>query len=145
LVNALAEYEKLSAMSHPDPHALARHLAEDASPRCDALIVEIDGEPAGFALTYPSYSTFLTGWGVFLEDLFVRPEFRKRGVGLALLRAVARDTLRLGGRRLEWNVLTWNRLALDFYRKIGAEPMSDWQLMRLSGPALESMAGEPVD
>lgn len=142
LIDGLAEFERLGHESHPDAEALARHLAADANPRCDALLaMEIDsGRAIGFALFFANYSTFLTKWGVYLEDLFVLPEARSRGVGKALFLAVAGEAVRRGAGRMEWSVLDWNQGAIDFYETLGARAMDDWQTMRLSGEALHRLA-----
>lgn len=142
LIRELAAYEKLSHEAHPDPDAVRQHLAPGASPRCEALLAVDDasGEVFGFALFFPNYSTFLTRWGIYLEDLFVRPDHRGRGAGLALLRAVAERVVQRGGSRLDWSVLDWNTLAIDFYRKLGARPMNDWTTFRLDGEALKRFA-----
>ena len=141
LIRELAEFERLSEHARPDPAKLARHLGEMSSPRCEALLAEdAAGGSVGFALYFPSYSTFLTGWGVYLEDLFVRPSFRGRGIGQALLSAVAQRAVSRGGDRLDLSVLDWNTPAIDFYRKYGAVPMDDWTTMRFTGSALVNLA-----
>jgi ribosomal protein S18 acetylase RimI-like enzyme len=143
LILELAEYEKLldEARRGSDPEALARHLAPEARPRVEAFIAQADGGQAlGFALCYHHYSTFHTNWGLYLEDLYVRPEYRGKGVGFALLRQVARLAVERGCVRLEWQVLDWNTPAIDFYHRIGATAMDDWITMRLTGPALEGVA-----
>ena len=94
----------------------------------------------GFALFFHNYSTFLAQRGIYLEDLFVRPEARGKGVGFALLRALARIAVERGCGRLEWAVLDWNQLAIDFYKRIGARPLDDWTVFRLTGNALENLA-----
>ncbi len=142
LINALADYERLLYESKPDVDMLARHLAADASPRVEALVAQEDesGKCIGFALFFPNYSTFLTNFGLFLEDLFVEPDFRGRGVGLALLSrlaAIARDR---GCQRLDWNVLDWNEPSIAFYKKLGASPLSDWVTMRLDRKRIEEVA-----
>ena len=142
LIRELAAYERLSHEAEPDADALAKHLADDASPRCNAFIAEADGEPLAFALYFYSYSTFLTRWGVYLEDLYVRPEHRGKGIGYALLRRVAQEAVSRGCRRMEWAVLNWNEPAIAFYRRIGARPMDDWTTMRLSGEALERIGAQ---
>lgn len=142
LINALAEYEHLRHESNPNAEALAQHLAPDAQPRCHALVAERDGVVVGMALYFFNYSTFLTRWGIFLEDLFVLPEFRGTGTGFALLKALARVAVSHNCERLDWNVLDWNQLAIDFYEKLGAKPLADWTTMRLAGDALRKM-GDP--
>jgi len=142
LINDLAEYEKLSHESVPDVNSLANHLDDNASPKVEAIVAEDtdSGEAIGFALFFPSYSTFLTRWGIYLEDLYVKPDYRGRGVGLALLQRVASIAVERGADRLEWSVLDWNELAIRFYRMIGADPMDDWDRMRLSGTNLKEFA-----
>ncbi len=139
LINALAGYEHLEHESNPDAEALARHLSPGAQPRCHALVAEKDGEVVGMALYFFNYSTFLTRWGIFLEDLFVLPDFRGTGIGFALLKALARVAVSHDCQRLDWNVLDWNQLAIDFYQKLGAEPLAGWTTMRLAGDALQQM------
>lgn len=142
LIRELAEYEKLTHEAQPDVRALREHLAEGDGPRCEALLAEArtSGRAVGFALFFPNYSTFLTRWGIYLEDLYVQPEARGQGIGFALLREVARIAHARGCERLDWSVLDWNALAIGFYEKLGARPMSDWTTMRLSGEALRRLA-----
>lgn len=141
LIEELAEYERLRHEARPDVEALAQHLSPSASPRCDAFLAERTdtGEPAGFALYFRNYSTFLTRWGIYLEDLYVRPENRGEGVGFALLKRVAEQAVAEGCERMEWSVLTWNELALDFYHRLGARRMEEWRTMRLTGEALRRL------
>jgi len=141
LILELAEYEKLLDEAHPDADALRDQLAPDAQPRCDALIAEAGvGTPVGFALFFPNYSTFLTNFGLYLEDLYVRPEHRGHGIGFALLQRVAQVADERGCQRLDWAVLDWNTPAIDFYEQLGAEPLDDWTTMRLDRAAIESVA-----
>jgi GNAT superfamily N-acetyltransferase len=134
LILELAEYEKMTDEAQPDAEALRAHLDPDANPRCDALLAEDDatGEAVGFALFFQNYSTFLSRWGIYLEDLYVKPEFRGEGIGFALLKRVAEIADERGCRRLEWSVLNWNQLAIDFYRRLGARAMDEWTTMRLT-------------
>jgi GNAT superfamily N-acetyltransferase len=104
------------------------------------IIARIDDEPVGFALFFHNYSTFLAQRGIYLEDLFVRPEARGKGVGFALLSALAKIAVERNCGRLEWAVLDWNQLAIDFYKRIGAKPLDDWTVFRLTGDSLESLA-----
>jgi len=143
LVLELAEYERMldEARAGSDPEALRRHLAPDATPRIEALLAEDEaGEAVGFALFYHHYSTFQTNWGLYLEDLYVRPSARGRGLGLALMRAVAARAVARGCVRMEWQVLDWNAPALDFYRGLGARGMDGWTTMRLTGEPLAQLA-----
>lgn len=142
LILELAEFEKLSDEASPQPQRLAAHLADTALPRCEAILAErsSDGEAVGFALYFQHYSTFLTRWGIYLEDLYVRPSWRGQGVGFALLRAVAAVAAERGCERLEWAVLDWNQPAIDFYLRIGAEPLESWTTMRLGRDAIRRLA-----
>ena len=106
------------------------------------LIAYLGDEPAGFALFFHNYSTWLGRRGIYLEDLFVKPAFRKHGIGFALLRDLARIAVDRGCQRLDWAVLNWNELAISFYKQIGAKPMDDWRTFRLSGDALARVAAE---
>lgn len=145
LINELAAYEKLAHASQPDGDLLRAHLAADAHPRVEALLAEDaeSGRAIGFALVFPAYSTFLTNWGLYLEDLYVEPEVRGQGVGFALLQRVAQLAVERGAQRLDWAVLDWNEPALAFYHRIGAEPLDDWTTMRLTGDALTQL-GTPA-
>lgn len=111
--------------------------------RFHCLIASSEDQPAGFALYFYNYSTWRGHAGIYLEDLFVRPAFRGKGIGKALLSAVAAIAVAEGCPRLEWAVLDWNLPAIDFYRSVGAEPMSEWTTMRLSGDGLASIARPP--
>lgn len=144
LILALADYEKLRHEASPDVEALRQHLAPDAQPRCGALLAEdaVTGGAIGFALYFPSYSTFLTRWGIYLEDLYVRPEARGQGVGFALLQRLAALAVAQGCQRLDWSVLDWNAPAIDFYRRLGARALDDWTTMRLEGEALQAVGRE---
>lgn len=141
LIDELAAYEQLSHASHPNPDALRLHLATDAQPRCEALLAELTttDRAIGFALFFPSYSTFLTRWGLYLEDLYVQPDYRGMGVGFSLLARVARVAVARGCERLDWSVLNWNEVALRFYEQIGATPMKEWTMMRLTGKPLQRL------
>lgn len=141
LILELADYEKLRHEAQPDPAALRAHLHPDASPRCEALLAEDprSNEPLGFALFFANYSTFLTRWGIHLEDIYVRPAYRGQGIGFALFKRVAEIAVARGAQRLEWQVLDWNEPALRFYQKLGARKMQAWITMRLSGKALEQL------
>lgn len=141
-IRELADYEKLSHQVVGSEEQLAEHLF-GATPRAEVLLLETSaGEPAGFALFFHNYSTFLTRPGIYLEDLFVRPHFRGKGYGKALLAALARKAVERSCGRLEWAVLDWNAPAIGFYESLGAGMMNEWRTFRLTGEALEKLAGE---
>lgn len=135
----LADYERLAHEVDATPADLARDLFGPA-PRVFCDIAEIGGVPVGFALWFYSYSTFRGRHGIWLEDLFVRPEHRGAGAGLALLKALARRCSDEDLARLEWSVLDWNAPAIGFYDRLGALAMDDWTTRRLTGAALEALA-----
>jgi len=139
LVRELAEYERLLQDVRITTDDVQRDLF---GPRAfaEAVIARVGDEPVGFALWFHNYSTFAGRPGLYLEDLFVRPAFRGRGYGEALLRYLARVTVERGCARFEWSVLDWNEPALAFYRKLGAVPMDDWTVQRVSGDALLALA-----
>ena len=139
LILDLAAYEKMSADVVATEADTRAALAGDAGPRLQVVLAEEDGAAVGFALFFPIYSTFRGNWGMYLEDLYVRPDFRGQGVGYALLQRVAQEAVQAGAQRLDWVVLDWNRLAIDFYERLGARPLSDWTTMRLTGDALQSL------
>lgn len=139
LIQALAEYEKLSHAVTGNAAALGEHLFGDR-PYAEALIAEWEGEAVGFALFFPNYSTFLTQPGLYLEDLFVLPQYRRRGIGKALLAEVARLGVERKAGRLEWRVLDWNEPALAFYKQMGANILLEWQICRMTGIALSQLA-----
>jgi GNAT superfamily N-acetyltransferase len=138
-VRELAAYERLAHEVDATEEALAAALF-GPNPRVFADIALWNGEPAGFALWFYNFSTFRGRHGIYLEDLFVRPAFRGHGVGRALLRHLARRCRAEGLARLEWWVLDWNEPALRFYRSLGAVPMDEWTVQRVTGEALERLA-----
>jgi GNAT superfamily N-acetyltransferase len=141
-IQELAEYEHLSHMVVADETALHGSLFCDR-PYAEVILADYDGAPAGFALFFHNYSTFLGKPGLYLEDLFVRPSHRKLGIGRALLLALARLALERGCGRYEWSVLDWNTPSIEFYKALGAKPMNEWQLMRATGDDLKAMAALP--
>jgi GNAT superfamily N-acetyltransferase len=141
LFGELARYEELEQLLVADEELLTRALFGER-PAAEALIAELDGEVAGYAVFYSTFSTFLAIQGIWLEDLFVRPDMRKSGAGRALLAAVAATLVERGGQRLEWSALDWNELALGFYRGLGAEQMNNWITHRLTGDDLRALARE---
>jgi GNAT superfamily N-acetyltransferase len=138
-IRDLAVYER-----EPDAVVATVPMLEKAlfcdNPRAFALICELAGEPVGFALYFFNFSTWLGRHGIYLEDLYVTPDARGRGAGKALLRAVARIAVDSGCGRYEWNVLRWNKPAIDFYEAFGAGPLSEWVGYRLEGEALARFA-----
>lgn len=135
-ITSLAEYERLAHEVVATPEKLETSLFGPDS-ATEVFIAEWDGVPAGFALCFTSYSTFLALPGIYLEDLFVYPEFRGKGIGKALLQHLASLVVERGWGRLEWSVLDWNRPAIDFYLRFGARAKSEWTQFQLSGDALE--------
>jgi GNAT superfamily N-acetyltransferase len=140
-IQDLAEYERLRREAVATEEDLRRHLFGER-PAAEVLLAEVEGEPVGFALFFTSFSTFLGRPGLYLEDLFVSPEWRGRGIGRRMLAHLARITLDRGYGRLEWWVLDWNESAIGFYRGLGARAMDEWTTFRLAGEALERLAGE---
>jgi GNAT superfamily N-acetyltransferase len=142
LIRELAEYERLL----PEVRITAADLERDLfgpRPYAEAALAWLGDEPAGFALWFHNYSTFAGRPGLYLEDLFVRPAHRGRGVGAALLRHLARLALERGCARFEWSVLDWNAPAIEFYRKLGAVALDEWTVQRVAGDALRRLAGQP--
>ena len=139
LVRELAEYERLSHEVDATQQQLVEALFSP-QPRLFCDIAEWNSEPAGFALWFLNFSSFRGRFGVYLEDLFVRPPFRGKGLGKALMEKLARRCAQEGWTRFEWAVLDWNKPAIDFYRAIGATVMDDWRICRLTGAALANFA-----
>ncbi|MEO0869254.1 MAG: GNAT family N-acetyltransferase [Cyanobacteria bacterium J06642_11] len=139
LVMALAEYENLANEVTGAPEDLERYLFGD-SPKAYAIVARIDGAPAGFALYFFNFSTFLMKPGIYLEDLFVLPGYRRRGIGSAIFQYLAQIALAKGCGRFEWSVLDWNQPAIDFYTSKGAVMLDDWRTCRITGRALEDLA-----
>ena len=137
-IRKLGEYERLTQEVVATEEQLRATLF-GARPVAEVLIAEWEGTPAGFALFFHNYSTFLAQPGIYLEDLFVDIEHRGRGLGKALLRRLAQLAVERGCGRLEWSVLDWNEPAIGFYKKLGAKPMDEWTIFRVTGAALKSM------
>ena len=141
LIQGLAEYEKLAQECVATEAALDETLF-GARPQAEVIIALADGTPAGFALFFPNYSTFLAKQGLYLEDLFVKPAFRGRGIGKALLVHLAQLAVSRRCGRLEWSVLDWTEDAIRFYESLRAKAMDEWTVYRVTGPALEQLASE---
>ena len=138
----LAEYERARPGEAPVTEKDLEKTLFGERPAAEVLIAYLDEEAAGFALFFHNYSTWLGKRGIYLEDLFVRPAFRKHGVGFALLRELARIAVERDCGRLDWSVLNWNELAINFYKQIGARQMDEWSTFRLTGDALARVAGD---
>ena len=139
-IRELAAYELLEHEVQATTADLAAALF-GARPCAEVVFACLEGDPVGFALFFQNFSTFLGKPGIYLEDLFVRPQARGRGVGRQLLAWLARTTLERGGARLDWAVLDWNAPSIGFYRSLGAVAQDQWTTMRVSGAALERLAG----
>jgi GNAT superfamily N-acetyltransferase len=138
-IRALAEYEKLSHEVRADEATLATFLFEEPR-RAEALIARWNEEPVGFAVWYYSFSTFLGRPSLYVEDVFVNPEARGRGIGKAIFAHLASRALAQGCGRMEWSVLDWNAPSIAFYRSLGAKPRAGWTLQQLTGEALNALA-----
>jgi GNAT superfamily N-acetyltransferase len=141
LIRELAEYERLSHEVVATQDSLRGWLFGER-PAAEVLIGEFDGKPVAFALFFRTFSTFLGKPGIYLEDLYVRPEFRGRGMGKSMLARLAKVAGERGCGRLEWSVLDWNELAIGLYEFIGAFPVSGWTAYRVAGRALEDLADQ---
>ena len=139
LIRGLAEYEGLSHAVRMDEERLGEYLF-GVRPMAEVLIGELDGSPQGFALFFHNFSTFEGCPGIWLEDLFVLPTARRSGLGTALLAHVAKIAQERGCARMEWSVLDWNMMAIQFYRRLGARPLTDWTTMRLDTDSLERLS-----
>ncbi len=139
LIQALAEYEKLSHQVTGSIDHLHSHLFGE-QPFVEAIVAVVENTPIGFALFLHNYSTFLTKPGIYLEDLFVLPEYRGLGIGRALLSQLAQTAVERDCGRLEWCVLDWNESAISFYQRMGAAVLPDWRICRVTGETLAQMA-----
>ncbi len=138
-IHALAEYEKLTHTFTATETQL-RDTLFGKHPAAEVLLAHSDGECGGYAVFFMTYSTFLAAPGLYLEDLYVKPHLRGKGIGLALLRHVASIAIERGCARMEWDVLDWNEPAIRFYKGLGAVPMDEWTKYRLTGEALRNVA-----
>lgn len=138
LIDALADYEVLA---RPDEAARSRLLRDGfgPAPRYEAFLAFVDGRPVGYAIIYETYSSFLALPTLYLEDIFVLPEFRNRKAGLALFLHCARLARERDCGRMDWTVLHWNELAIQFYHRLGAQHLEEWQLYRLSRTQIEAL------
>ncbi|WP_449417094.1 N-acetyltransferase family protein [Phormidium nigroviride] len=139
LIKALAEYEKLSHLVTGDAATLENHLFGTPT-YAEVILADMGGKVVGWALFFHNYSTFLTKPGIYLEDLFVLPEYRGQGIGKSLIAYLAKLVVERGCGRLEWSVLDWNENAIAFYKGIGADVLPDWRICRVTGESLVSLA-----
>jgi GNAT superfamily N-acetyltransferase len=139
LIKELAAYEKLSHECHAS-EALIEQWLFGTQPRAKALIAEWNGAQAGFALYFYNFSTFLSKPGIYIEDIFVRPEYRRKGIAQEIFRFLACKAVKEGCGRLEWWVLDWNQEAINFYQTLHAKPMDEWTVQRIEGDALIKLA-----
>ncbi len=139
MIKELAEFEKLAHQVSATENALRENIF-GKEPKAFVLIAELDQTPVGFALYFYNFSTFLAKPGIYLEDLYVQSKYRSHGVGKALLKSLAQIAKDKSFGRLEWSVLDWNQKAIDFYLKIGAEPMNEWTVYRLTESAIKKLA-----
>lgn len=139
LIKELAEYEKLTHQVTGTKEELHQHLFGDRI-YAEAIVTEYDNRIVGFALFISNYSTFLTKPGIYLEDLFVLPEYRRRGIGKAMFAYLGKLAIERDAGRLEWSVLDWNESAIAFYRSMGAKVLPDWRICRVTDNALQTLA-----
>lgn len=139
-IRELADYEGMLGEVVADEATLKEWIFRKQ--KAEVLFVLADGREVGFALFFHNFSTFLGRAGLYLEDLYVKPEYRGRGYGKAILKKLAAIAVERGCGRLEWWCLDWNRPSIDFYRSLGAQPMEDWTVYRITGDTLTSLAGE---
>jgi GNAT superfamily N-acetyltransferase len=142
LIRGLAEYERLADQAVATEAGVLEALF-GPQPAAEVVIAYADNRPAGFALFFHNFSTFLGRRGLYLEDLFVKPEFRRLGIGRRLLAELARIAVERGCGRFEWSVLDWNTPAIEFYKRLGARPLDDWTIFRVTGEALTRLAADP--
>jgi len=138
MIRELAEFERLAHELEVTGDSLRAALFGER-PVAAALLSRVDGFPAGYAVYYHTFSTFVGRPGIFLDDIYVRPDFRQRGIGRALLEAVAKIGMEIGGGRFEWIALRWNENAFRFYRSLGATVMDEWALLRMNSRAVRNL------
>jgi GNAT superfamily N-acetyltransferase len=141
LIQGLAEYERLSREVVATEESLRESLFSSRRV-AEVILGYVEKEAVGFAVFFHNYSTFLGRPGIYLEDLFVKPEWRRHGFGTQMLRHIAREAVERGCGRLEWSVLDWNRPAIDFYKNLGARAMDEWTVYRVTGDALKQLASK---
>jgi GNAT superfamily N-acetyltransferase len=142
-IKELAEYEKLSDQVRTNEKLLKKHLFGE-NPQAEVILVEYQQEAVGFALFFHNFSTFVGKPGLYLEDLYIRPDYRNGGFGTEILKFLAKLAVERECGRFEWSVLTWNKPAIHFYESIGAQPLDGWKTYRLKGKALKQLANSDV-
>jgi ribosomal protein S18 acetylase RimI-like enzyme len=140
-IKELAEYEKLSDQVRADEKLLKKHLFGE-NPQAEVILAEYQQKAGGFALFFHNFSTFLGKPGLYLEDLYIKPDYRNRGFGTEMLKYLAKLAVERECSRFEWSVLTWNQPAIGFYESIGARPLDEWKTYRLTGEALNQLANQ---
>jgi len=143
MIQGLAQFERLTDLCTASEADVERALFGDRA-LIEVVLAWEGAKTVGFALFFQNFSTFLGRRGLYLEDLFVRPEFRRRGYGRALLVYLARLAVERGCGRFEWTVLDWNKPAIEFYQQLGAQILSEWRITRITGTALEALAAQPL-
>ena len=139
MIRDLAEYERMSELAVATESDI-REALFGPHPAAEVILAHASNQPAGFALFFHNFSTFVGSRGLYLEDLYVKPEFRRRGVGRRMLAELARIAVERRCGRFEWSVLDWNQPAIDFYKSLGAVPLSEWTVFRVTGDALTRLA-----
>ena len=143
-IQNIAEFENMKNELSVDRDVLRESLFGGFA-HADGLLAEIDGQPVGFAIFFEKFSTFKGRTGLYLEDLFVKPEWRKHGIGRALLVRLAQIAVERGCPRFEWVALDWNQNAIDFYEKLGAKQLNDWRIFRMEGDSIAQLAAQVID
>jgi GNAT superfamily N-acetyltransferase len=138
-IKELAEFERLSHECNAKPESIQKWLFGE-KPRAECLLAQWEGKPAGFALYFYNFSTFLCKPGIYIEDVFIRPKLRRKGIAKKIFAHIAQKALAEGCGRLEWSVLDWNSDAIELYKSFGAQQLNEWITQRMSGSALEKLA-----
>ncbi|HUO11013.1 MAG TPA: GNAT family N-acetyltransferase [Phycisphaerae bacterium] len=141
LIRELAEYEKLTHACVASTEHFIQHLF-GPNPAAEAMVAEVDGRTIGYAIWFRTFSTFLGRPGIYLEDVYVQPAHRGKGIGKAFLKHLARLAVERNYGRIEWSVLTWNEPSIGFYKSLGAQPLDEWKMMRLTGEELKAFASD---
>jgi len=138
-IKELAEFEQLSHACYTDPQLIQKWLFGN-TPRAQCLLAEWEGKQAGFAIYFYNFSTFLSCQGIYIEDVYIRPDFRRKAIAKNIFRHLAKKAVAEGCGRLEWSVLDWNSNAIELYKSFGATSLDEWVIQRLTGDALKKLA-----